>query len=284
MNQIYRIKQHLSSAIATTLLLAVFMMPQTTFADNLKCTVLDICYCVTPKFEKEITANVKKVREQLKKHREKGEFVAYISIPLTSQGGGDNTLDQEVSESIYNELMKKYGKGFWALAPGVKGGPRLPDAATDGDWMYMWTQILAGENGLGEDFDAVFFTGPESFLSHMGASGNNVIEQLRKFAKNRATQLTTTHELMFPKFNKKISQQGAMREFIDNYAFRSSVAFSEGCHDEWNIFHAINRNRLANKKYGIIKQLPVFFDGKAVAPSAYATPISAGAQNVCSPL
>ncbi|MDX8398885.1 MAG: hypothetical protein R8K20_01395, partial [Gallionellaceae bacterium] len=216
-----------------------------------------------------------------RQHKSKGEFIAYISIPITSNGGGNNTLDQEVSKSIKAQLMAKYGKKFWALAPGTGDEVRLPDGATDGDWMYMWTQIIAGENGYGDDFDAVFFTGPESFMSHMNISGNNVIEKLRDYANDRANAKEKGGKLKHHKFHEEIKKPDGMHKFIDNYAFRSSVAFSEGCHDEWNIFHAINRNRRTNAKYGIINQLPIFFDGKAVPPSAYATPISGGAQNVC---
>lgn len=273
MNQNYSTSRRFVAAVFSVLGLCAFTSPQSASSAELTCTALGICYCVTPEYKPKIDTQVKKARKVLAKHREDGDFIAYISIPLTNAAGSDNELDQEVSASIKQRLMSKYGDGFWALAPGT-GLVDLPDKATDGDWMYMWTRILGGEKGVGEDFDAVFFTGPEGFLNHMGVRGNDLIGQLKAFAKKRATTNQS--------FARKIAPKGALRDFVSNYAFRSSVAFSEGCHDEWNIFHAINQNRRAQSENGILTQLSVFFDGKAVDPAAYATPISRGAQsNVC---
>ena len=69
--------------------------------------------------------------------------------------------------------------------------------------------------------------------------------------------------------------------FQKYYAFRASVAFSYGSHDEWNIVRAINERRRADKEAGLANQLGVFFDGKAVSPEAFETSITAGKSGKC---
>jgi hypothetical protein len=44
------------------------------------------------------------------------------------------------------------------LDPAAEGD--LPSCALGADYMYMWTTILEGQRGLGEDFDLIYFVGP----------------------------------------------------------------------------------------------------------------------------
>ena len=44
-----------------------------------------------------------------------------------------------------------------------------------------------------------------------------------------------------------------------------SVTFSNGAHDEWNIFRQLNERRRADAKYGVANQIPMMFDGTSVA-------------------
>ena len=37
------------------------------------------------------------------------------------------------------------------------------NGASGADFMYMWTEILEGPTGLGEDFDFFYFGGPPTF-------------------------------------------------------------------------------------------------------------------------
>ena len=46
--------------------------------------------------------------------------------------------------------------------------------------MLMWTTILEGKDGLGEDFDFVYFVGPQDFARYFkldGAADMRKIEQ-----------------------------------------------------------------------------------------------------------
>lgn len=60
------------------------------------------------------------------------------------------------------------------------------------------------------------------------------------------------------------------------------MSFSLGSHDEWNIVRAINdKRREADKQAGIVKQLGVFLEGRAVPPGMFEAPIEAGTAGAC---
>jgi hypothetical protein len=44
---------------------------------------------------------------------------------------------------------------------------------------------------------------------------------------------------------------------------------------------ALNEARRSSKDYGLAKQLGIFFDGRAVAPGLFETPIAAGDAGAC---
>ena len=60
-----------------------------------------------------------------------------------------------------------------------------------------------------------------------------------------------------------------------------SVTFSNGAHDEWNIFRQLNERRRADAKYGVANQIPMMFDGTSVAPAATGQAIAAGVSGAC---
>jgi hypothetical protein len=142
-----------------------------------------------------------------------------------------------------------------------RNASRLAAGRTGADYMLMWTRVLEGKSGLGEDFDFVYFVGPSEFARHFSLDGHGDTEKLVKTDPDLA------------KVDKK--------SFREYYALRASVAFSLGSHDEWNIVGAINEARRASKDYGIAKQLGVLFGGRAVAPGLFEVPIARGDAGAC---
>jgi hypothetical protein len=59
------------------------------------------------------------------------------------------------------------------------------------------------------------------------------------------------------------------------------VSFSNGAHEEWNIFRTLNERRRANAKFGVANQIAVFFDGKAVATGAAESAVAMGVSGAC---
>ena len=129
--------------------------------------------------------------------------------------------------------------------------------------MFMWTQILAGEDGSGADFDMVYFVGPTDVHEYFGISGTAILEQLDKYVDRRAKEDND--------FATEIANvPEKRREFVRYYGVRASVTYSAGSHDEWNIFRLVNKNRDPGER------IAIWFDGRSVGIGADETIVSPG--------
>jgi hypothetical protein len=237
------------------------------------CTAIDLCYCVNTDIRGQIDANVARVRQLLQDQRKQGKAIGYLSIPLSTAGGSYFSVNTEVAAQTKDNLEKRFGaNSAWILNPGAEGN--LPAAATGADYMFMWTSILEGAKGLGEDFDFFYFTGPSAFRRFFGLDGTDDMEKIDAYFERR---LTTDPNLKKAVDEKKISK----RTFRDYYALRASVAFSYGSHDEWNIARILNERRRGADDFGIANQLSILFDGRAAAPGAAEAPIASGDVGRC---
>src|ERR1700731_847215 len=117
-----------------------------------KCTALDICYCVNPKYLAAIDANVTRVRKIIRDNRAAGLAVGYLSVPLSPAGGGSFEINSEAAAEIAGDVVKRFGPSAYILNPGAQAGNDM-NGGSGADFMYMWTQILEGQAGNGEDFD-----------------------------------------------------------------------------------------------------------------------------------
>ncbi len=234
---------------------------------RLKATVLGTKFLVHPAFEAVIAEKVAAARKELRAHRQKGMFIGYICVPLTARGGGHEGINREISLSVKKRLEDRYGLGFWALAPG-QADYALPEVKgvkpEGGDYLYMWTEILAGEDGKGSDFDLVYFTGPTDVHAFFNLPHKGLLDVLDNSIDIRA-RLDVT-------FRQEVAEQPKPRRaFLRYYGLCASTAFSNGCHDEWNLFLTVNRRR------GVIgDQLPMYYDGRALSMGEMATAVGAG--------
>ena len=231
-------------------------------------TVLGTQFSVHRVFDQQIETLIKTMRANIRKHRRDGKLIAFISTPLSARGGGYTPINVEVSGFVKQRLEKHYGeKWFWALAPGQ---PLAPDElpieikptgglhAGGGDYLFLLTQLIAGEDGLGQDFDMVYFTGPNDFHQYvrhyLGVVTRRtddwpVLGQLHDFIDRFAKT--------DPHFKSQVADHPeARRRFLRYYALRASSVYSTGAHDEWNIFVKINRKRT------IADSIAMYFDGR----------------------
>jgi hypothetical protein len=238
------------------------------------CSRLDLCYCVNSDYRDAIDDNVKRVRKLIADNKALGKSIGYLSIPLSPAGGGSFTLNSKIAEKVTQNVTARFGAGsMFLLNPGAEGGDKM-GGASGADFMYMWTQILEGSIGLGEDFDFFYFAGPTDFGRYFQLNGVRDLETLDAwFDANAAAD---------PGLKQAIDRDGAARTklaFRNYYGLRASVTFSYGSHDEWNIARQINMRRRGATDFGIANQLPVFFDGNPQSPGAYeiaTTPGDAG--------
>jgi hypothetical protein len=233
-----------------------------------ECTLDKFCYCVDTGLKGVIDQQVVGVREMIGKQKAQGKAIGYMSIPISTIAGSYLGVNAKVGAEVKERVDSRFGPNdAWILNPAATQAA-LPPGASGADYMLMWTRVLEGRTGLGEDFDFVYFVGPSEFARHFSLDGRGDMEKLDAYYDGL---VKTDPDLA--KIDKK--------SFREYYALRASVAFSLGSHDEWNIVGAINAARRASKDYGIARQLGVLFDGRAVAPGLFETAIAAGNAAAC---
>jgi hypothetical protein len=254
-------------------LLIAAASPAASFAaKNTECTKVGICYCVNDELKTTIVSRIEKFRGMIADQRKAGKAVGYLSVPLTSSGGGNFNVNKEVAEAAKGAIEKRYGADYvWVLNPGTLDAD-LPKG-TGADYMLMWTTLLEGPDGLGE-FDFVIFAGPQDFARYFGFDGTNDMGKLDAYFEKRVKT--------DPEFEKAaVSGSVTKPAFRRYYGLRASASVSRGAHDEWNIFRIINEKRRADPKLGTGNQIPMLFDGRAAAPPESEAPVSEGYVGKC---
>jgi hypothetical protein len=246
---------------------------------NTQCTTgVKFCYCVDDAFLPLIDEKVKSLRAMIASERAKGKALGYLSVPLSTRAGGYFNLNGEISAAAKERIEARLGKDHaWILNPAMKEAElNLPSGAGGGhgEYMLMWTRVMEGTSGFGEDFDFVHFTGPADFGAFFGLTGKDDMGVIAKYFDERLARDAGL---------KREIERGRITPFTFRtyYTLRASVSFSAGAHDEWNIVKALNDKRRADAKFGVPLQLPVFFDGRAVSSGEYENPIAAGSPGAC---
>jgi hypothetical protein len=243
-------------------------------AQATECTKIGICYCVNEEVRTTIMAKVDSFRQTIAEQRKAGKAIGYLSVPLTSAGGGNFDVNKEVAERAKAAIEKRFGADYiFVLNPGTKEAD-LPRGSTGADYMLMWTSLLEGADGLGE-FDFVYFAGPQDFARYFGFDGTNDMAKLDAYFDKR-----TAADAGFAKAVQAGLSKAAFRRY---YALRASTNVSRGAHDEWNIFRMLNEKRRNNEQYGAGGQIAVLFDGAAVAPAQGEAAVSEGYVGKCKP-
>ncbi|HTS23485.1 MAG TPA: hypothetical protein VMN79_16965 [Casimicrobiaceae bacterium] len=242
-------------------------------AKTTECTRIGICYCVSADAKAAIGEKVERFRALIADAHKAGKAVGYLSVPLSPAGGGYFNLNAEVAERTKAAIEQRFGAQFvWVLNPGTTEA-NLPKRSSGADYMLMWTSILEGREGLGEDFDFVYFAGPQDFARVFGLDGSGDMAKIDQYFDQR---LKTDPEL-----DKAVKAGLTKAAFRNYYGLKASSAASRGSHDEWNIVRAINERRRAEPKLGIANQLPVLFDGRSVPAVDAETFVSEGYVGQC---
>lgn len=242
------------------------------------CSPNGICYCIESAFKPVLDAQVVKLRALLAQERALGKAIGYQSIPLSTIGGGFFNINRDVGEATKKRVEARLGASqTYLLAPGNKESeiPNVGGARPSGtEYMVMWTALLEGPDGLGRDFDYVYFVGPNDFSQSLGLTGTGDMDKINEIYAQR---LATDPELKSAVDKGRITPQS----FRNYYGLRASVSVSLGAHDEWNIFATINKKRRADVKFGLPNQIPMWFDGKGVSPADAEMLTSLGYQGAC---
>jgi len=148
------------------------------------CTALNLCYCINADNRAAIDANIARIRQMLAEERGRGKSIGYLSIPLSPAGGGYFPINQEIAQQSKDNIERRFGaQSAWMLNPGAAGN--LPAGASGADYMYMWTTVLEGLRGMGEDFDFFYFTGPKDFGRFFTLTGDGDFTKIEAYFDNR---------------------------------------------------------------------------------------------------
>jgi len=245
--------------------------PQARAAKTTECTKIGICYCVNDELKATVAARVERFRQMIAEQRKAGKVIGYLSVPLTSAGGGNFNVNSEVAGSAKAAIEKRFGADYvYVLNPATPDAD-LPNGG-GAEYMLMWTAVLEGSDGLGE-FDFAYFAGPQDFARYFGFDGNGDMAKLEQYFDARVKTN--------PDFEKAV--QGGLTKvaFRRYYALRASATVSRGAHDEWNIVRILNERRRADPKLGTGNQIPVLFDGRGVSPADAEVTVSEGYVGKC---
>lgn len=261
--------------VSAAICAAAFAAPTGAHAARVtECTAINICYCVEADLKGAIDTNVSKIRQAIAEQKAEGKAIGYMSLPLSTVGGSYFGVNADISALTKAKVEKRFGaKSLWILNPGTPSS-QLPSAANGADYMLMWTRVLEGTGGLGEDFDFYYFVGPSDFASALGLTGEGDMEKIDAIFDQR---LAADEGL------RRAVEQGRVSKatFRNYYALRASIAFSYGAHDEWNILRILNERRRGAARFGVANQIASFFDGHAVAPAVSEQAISNGYLGRC---
>lgn len=264
------------SAVLAALAATLFISPSPAAADPAMVTVCSItgfCYCVRKDLLDDINKNITDVRQAILAQRKKGKLIGYLSIPLSTTGGSYFGVNADVAGATAKRLQERFGEdAVWIMNPATQG--HLPAGASGAEYMYMWTKVLEGGNGLGDDFTFVYFTGPASFAQLFKLDGKDDLKKIDDYFDQR---LATDTQLQDAVKRGDVSKT----TFRTYYGLRASVSFSYGSHDEWNIARTLNVRRRATPDLGIANQISILFDGHEVAPAAFEGTIAAGDAGRC---
>jgi len=249
-------------------------LPSAHAAKVTECAKVGICYCINDEHKAAIAAKIDRFRQLIAEQRKAGKSIAYLSVPLTTAGGGNFDVNKEVAASAKAAIEKRFGADYLFVFNPANPDADLPKGSTGTEYMVMWTAVLEGADGMG-DFDVAYFAGPQDFARYFGFDGTNDMAKLDAYFDKRVAS--------DPQFAKAVEGGLTKPAFRRYYALRASSTVSRGAHDEWNIFRVINERRRADSKIGTTGQIPVLFDGHGVNPTDAEAPVSEGYVGKCAP-
>jgi hypothetical protein len=237
-----------------------------------ECSPNGFCYCVREDLKSTIGAHVEAIRARIAAQRQQGKAIGYLSIPISTLAGAYMRVNTEIAAGTKARVEQRFGSAsLWLLNTAAKEFA-LPGTASGADYMLMWTRVLEGSDGLGRDFDFVYFTGPTDFGQYFAFDGRSDMAKLERYYDGHAKADAGLRAI-----NKT--------DFRNYYGLRASVSFSLGSHDEWNIIRAINEKRRASKDgdggFGVARQIAVLFNGIGIAPGLFDAPTQAGNEGKC---
>ena len=100
--------------------LAPAMSAPSLAATATECTAINICYCINADFKSAIDANGARLRRRIAEEKSKGKTIGFLSIPLSTAGGGYFNVNKEIAAQAKTRIEQRFGANLlWILNPGA---------------------------------------------------------------------------------------------------------------------------------------------------------------------
>ena len=211
-----------------------------------------VVFNITPSLVSDIERLVDQVTADIVQCKAADKFFAYLSVPISSRGGGHLGTNIEIAASTTQHLETLFGEKLWVLNPAAYN---LPNEARGGDYMAVWADVLAGTDGVGGELDMVYFAGPADVWRFFGVKEVDRIGVINQWLSDRAAYDS--------EYKSLYDNPDSRSKFLKYYGIRGSSAYSKGAHDEWNIVTKFNRQR------PIGADIAIYFDGSPIEPGDF---------------
>ena len=205
---------------------------------ELRETCLNTQFFVRPAWNDAITSLVLDIRERIKQARQQGKIVTYISMPLTADNGGVRAFNKYLGELQAKRIQEQYpDTPMEIILPGQVETmlPKMKGLSPQGgEYLYMWTQVLAGEDCTG-DIDWIYYM---DFIDLHVILDLQAIPDTQKSVKleKMLQHLAQKHPEIYNEIYKK---QESREKFTAYYLNHYSILNSKGGRDEWNIIQML---------------------------------------------
>ena len=231
------------------------------------------------------------IQTDIKRARLRGNYVFYLSCPISDYGGGLGGTNVAIASYVARRLSATWGTRFWFLNPSQyqmesqqglglldQHAKRLQELGKDvdlaklirekpargGDYMRMWTRVLVEDDtgNQGQRFNGYYFIGPNdvrSFFSNLGPDLSTAVENYF------ATKLSVD-SIFAARFQTgdPLKDSEMKQSFFRYYLTKGGALYSRGSHDEWNIWVLLNQLRLSGTA-GIAELLAGYYDGQPIS-------------------
>lgn len=227
-----------------------------------------VCFGINSVYSGAIKDLIHEVRIQIQEATKKDQYIMYLSVPISSKGGGRFETNNAIANHITSVVQKRFGTKLFVLNPASFNLPKVgPTPAGGGEYMAVWGDVLGGKNGDGSDFDMIYFVGPKDVWEYFGADDEDILGDIERWI-DREIQTDKT-------FDSYMKENDNRKNFLRYYGLRAASSYSKGAHDEWNIAVQLNSRR------SIGQDVSIFFNGNSIELGDYDDRTDSGYEKPC---
>ena len=166
----------------------------------------------TNKWKDIFDKQIELLKSDIKRALVADKFIIYLSCPISSRGGSFDYTNVEIAYHTERRLLNKWGENVWILNPAryqleSKEGTGLimghaeelgiseeelkellkpENHAKGGDYMRMWTKVLAEDDAqgdlknTGQNFGAYYFLSPTDVYDYFSKGGEKCLKATHK--------------------------------------------------------------------------------------------------------